>query len=153
MYVGELGQSQVLSDHHGAQYCRRGRELLPGLDINDLGSVRDEDVGVAGVSLSGEVPGDWAGSGQYQGEGAPVGRSCYVEEDVLRRLVQSDDVHLLLLRVGGRPAAARGGADPLVEGREVGSVERVITVTGQARGEASEPQQDVIGYDHEDFHC
>ena len=152
MNMGELCQCEVLSDDDGAEYCRGGVQLLASLQVPHDGPVRDEDLRVWAVAGPGEVPGDGAGGGQHQRQAAPVGLPRHVEEDILRGLVQSDDVHLLLLRVGGGPAAARGLADSLVEWREVSGVERSITATGQARRQSGESQEDVVGYYHENFH-
>ena len=44
MDIGELGEGQVLSGHDVAEYRGRGWKFLPGLDIEDPGAVRDENI-------------------------------------------------------------------------------------------------------------
>ena len=123
------------------------------------------------------MPSDWSWTGEDKGQAAVVvraysdnniavisltssggeaGFTCHIEEHILSWLAQSDDVNLPVLGVSHRPAAAPGFPHRLVEWREVGSVEGRITATVQTSRETRaverEAQQDVVTYNHENFH-
>ena len=73
MDVGELSQGQVLSDDDGAEYRGRGWQFLSGLDIEDPGAVRYENIYVRVVAGCGEVPAHWSWTGEDQRQAVVVG--------------------------------------------------------------------------------
>ena len=154
MNIGELSQGQVLSDDDGAEYRGRGWQFLSGLDIEDPGAVRYENICVRAVAGRGEVPGHGAGAGQDQRQAAAVvgwsfviravstvarwaetSFTCNIQEHILRWLVQADNVNLLILRVVNRPTTARSFPDRLVERGEIRRVKGRVAATVQTSGE------------------
>ena len=81
-----------------------------------------------------------------------------VKKYVVLWLIKSDDVHFSLFVLLGRPDAAQGGSDSLVEGDKVGGVQGGVThavlgVLHCAQPLAlAEAEQDVIAEYQEDFH-
>ena len=73
MDVRELSQGQVLSDDDGAEYGGRGWKFISGLDVEDPGAVRDENIRVSVVAGCGEVPGDGSRAGQDERQALVVG--------------------------------------------------------------------------------
>ena len=153
MNIGELSQSQVLSDDDSAEYRGRCLKFRSGLDVEDPGAVRYENIYARVVAGCGEVPGHGGWTGEDKGQ-AVVGWSCFsiavsillltwveasftfnIEEHILGRLVESDNVNLLILRVVNRPATARSFPDRLVERGEIRRVKGRVAATVQTSGE------------------